>query len=209
MSEYHDYGYTDEGGTTCHQYLYPDLLQLLKKDNNKKVLDIGCGNGFITRELLKDGFNTYGTDASELGINIAKRKYPDRFFVQDINSSVLPNELSHINFDTVISTEVIEHLYNPRLFIKFCYEILKAEKGELIISTPYHGYLKNLIIALTNKFDHHVNPLWLGGHIKFWSYDTLKKILEEEGFKVTQFKGSGRVPGLWKSMLIKAKINAQ
>jgi 2-polyprenyl-3-methyl-5-hydroxy-6-metoxy-1,4-benzoquinol methylase len=208
MSEYHDYGYIDEGGTTCHQYLYPDLLKLLKKDTNQVVLDIGCGNGFLSKELLKDGFNTYGTDASELGIKIAKKKYPDRFFVQDINSSSLPNELSNINFDTVISTEVIEHLYNPRLFIKFCFEILKAEKGELIISTPYHGYFKNLLIALINKFDHHVNPLWLGGHIKFWSYQTLKKILEEEGFKVIQFKGSGRIPGLWKSMLIKAKVNA-
>ena len=207
MSEYKDYGYTDEMGTTCHEYLYPDLLKVLDTNKNKKILDMGCGNGFLTRQLLVDGFDAYGTDASELGILIAKRKYPERFFVQDINDSSLPSELSNIRFETIISTEVIEHLYNPRLFIKFCYNVLKKEKGELIISTPYHGYFKNLMIALSNKFDHHINPLWLGGHIKFWSFKTLKKILEEEGFNVTQFKGSGRFPGLWKSMLIKAKIN--
>jgi 2-polyprenyl-3-methyl-5-hydroxy-6-metoxy-1,4-benzoquinol methylase len=207
MSEYKDYGYTDEGGTTCHNYLYPDLKTLLSTNGNKSILDIGCGNGYLTKQLIKDKFNAYGTDASEMGITIAKKQFSNRFYVQDINSNDLPIELKNIDFDTIISTEVIEHLYNPRHFIKFCFRILQKNNGELIISTPYHGYFKNLVIALTNKFDHHVNPLWLGGHIKFWSYKSLKKILEEEGFTVTQFKGSGRFFGLWKSMLIKAKVN--
>lgn len=206
MSNYIDYGYTDEDGTTCHKYLYPDLKSLLNTSINKTILDIGCGNGFVTKQLINDKFNAYGTDASEMGINIAKRKYPERFFVQDVSSEDLPKELRMICFDTVISTEVIEHLYDPRGFIKFCYRILESNKGELILSTPYHGYLKNLLIVLTNKFDHHINPLWLGGHIKFWSYKSLKQILEEEGFVITHFKGSGRIVGLWKSMIIKAKI---
>jgi 2-polyprenyl-3-methyl-5-hydroxy-6-metoxy-1,4-benzoquinol methylase len=207
MSEYTDYGYTYEGGTTCHQYLYPSIKKVLNPEKNQNILDVGCGNGFLTKQLIKDNFNAYGTDASEMGIKIAKKTHPDRFYVQDINSEKLPEQLDGINFDTIISTEVIEHLYNPRLFIKFCYNILKEQKGEIILSTPYHGYLKNLVIALSNKFDHHVNPLWLGGHIKFWSYQSLKKILEEEGFTVIDFVGSGRFPGLWKSMIIKGKVN--
>ncbi|WP_394353185.1 class I SAM-dependent methyltransferase [Mucilaginibacter humi] len=49
-------------------------------------------------------------------------------------------------FDTVISTEVIEHLYNPEGFINFCKEAI-INGGEIIISTPYHGYLKTLCLA--------------------------------------------------------------
>jgi hypothetical protein len=40
----------------------------------------------------------------------------------------------------------------------------------LIITTPYHGYLKNIALSVSVKFDHHVNPLWDGGHIKFFRF---------------------------------------
>lgn len=76
----------------------------------------------------------------------------------------------------------------------------------MIISTPYHGYLKNLALAATGKLDNHFTVLWDGGHIKFWSVKTLSKLLEEYGFEVVEFKGSGRIPYLWKSMLLRVKI---
>ena len=63
----------------------------------------------------------------------------------------------------------------------------------MIISTPYHGYLKNLVLALTNKWDAHLNPFWDGGHIKFWSRKTISRLLSENGFRVIQFIGSGTI----------------
>ncbi len=54
--------------------------------------------------------------------------------------------------------------------------------------------------------DNHFTVLWDGGHIKFWSRKTITVLLEEFGFKILVFKGSGRIPYLWKSMFIKAKI---
>jgi len=80
-------------------------------------------------------------------------------------------------------------------------------RGVVIISTPYHGYLKNLVMALTNKMDSHFTVLWDGGHIKFWSKHTLTSLLNEFGFEVAQFRGSGRLPYLWKSMFISAKLS--
>lgn len=46
------------------------------------------------------------------------------------------------------------------------------DKGDIIISTPYHGYLKNLTLSLLNKWDSHMSPLWHRGHIKLWSKKT-------------------------------------
>jgi len=101
----------------------------------------------------------------------------------------------------VVSTEVIEHLYQPRKLIALANEVLKDD-GIIVISTPYHGYMKNLALALCNKFDQHLDPLWDGGHIKFWSRNTLSKVLEEYDFRILNFIGAGRVYGLWKSMIL-------
>ncbi|MEQ1558603.1 MAG: methyltransferase domain-containing protein [Methyloglobulus sp.] len=205
MNNYKDFGWSD-GATPAHDYLYDDLLGLL--GNNKTILDIGCGNGVITNRLIRAGIDVFGIDASVGGIKIAKKQNPDRFFVQDLTSGQLPDALQHIQFDTLISTEVIEHLYCPRGFVEFCKRILltNGQGGNLIISCPYHGYLKNLALAITGQMDYHFQALWDGGHIKFWSKKTLTQLLEESGFRIIEFKGSGRFPFMWKSMFIKASI---
>ena len=208
MSEYQEYGYNNEDPNHAHQYIVPQLIKLIKNNKDSNILDIGCGNGSLSCELNKLGFtNIYGTDASIEGINIANKNLKDRFYVQDLNSEELPMELNEIKFKIIISTEVIEHLYDPAAFISFCKNILlKNGGGTLILSTPYHGYLKNLLLSIFNKWDQHHTLFWRGGHIKFWSFKTLSKLLEDNSFKVTAFKGCGRFPFVWKSMIIEATI---
>lgn len=207
MAAYNDYGYSLPNQSHTARYLIPPIEALLNPNENNSILDIGCGNGWLARHLIKMGYNIYGIDASETGISIAKGTHPDRFFVQDLSSNTLPNELLHIPFDTIISTEVIEHLYSPRLFFQFCHTILSVQpSATIILTTPYHGYLKNLVLALSGKMDAHFTVLWEGGHIKFWSKKTLTQALQQNGFEVVQFVGCGRLPWLWKSMAIKAKL---
>jgi hypothetical protein len=77
--------------------------------------------------------------------------------------------------------------------------------GYLVLTTPYHGYFKNLALALLNKWDKHFTVLWHGGHIKFWSRATLTALLEQQGYAVVGFSGVGRIPYVWKSMVVVAK----
>src|SRR6185312_6954171 len=120
MANYKDYGYTHARPRHTFKYLMGPLLSMLSKEKNRTILDLGCGNGYLVGYLLKEGFNAYGTDASEEGIAIAKQELPDRFFLQDLSTGKLPEELQNIVFDTILSTEVIEHLYDPEGFIEFC-----------------------------------------------------------------------------------------
>ena len=207
MSDYKDYGYSNDRPIHTFGYLSDPLLSLLNENTNRYILDIGCGNGHITNYLITKGFNVYGTDASATGISIANRINPGKFFIQDLTSDQLPEELRSVPFDTIISTEVIEHLYDPAGFIEFCKKVFDSKPGEIIISTPYHGYLKNLTLAIFNKWDTHFDPLWHGGHIKFWSRATLGRLLTNAGFTITDFRGCGRFPYFWKSMIIKGKIS--
>lgn len=74
-----------------------------------------------------------------------------------------------------------------------------------MVSTPYHGYWKNLALALTGRMDSHFTALWDHGHIKFWSKRTLDELLREAGFVEVEFLRLGRVPPLAKSMMALAK----
>ena len=203
---YKDYGFTDNELIPSHEYILPVLVKMLKTER-KTILDLGCGDGKIASFLLRNGFDVYGVDASETGISIANNKHPGKFFLQDFSYQKLPKQLEDVRFDIIISTEVIEHLYAPREFISLCKSILRRGRGgELILSTPYHGYLKNIILTLTGQLDKHLTVLWDGGHIKFWSRKKLTMILEEQIFRVVDFMGAGRVPFLWESMFIKAVV---
>jgi SAM-dependent methyltransferase len=109
-------------------------------------------------------------------------------------------------FDVVISSDVIEHLFYPKELARFAKQCLKPN-GQLIVTTPYHGYWKNLALALLNAMDRHHSVLWDGGHIKFFSVKTLSQLLNEEGFNDIQFKFAGRLPYLWKGMLASARLS--
>ena len=57
------------------------------------------------------------------------------------------------------------------------------------------------MLALTGKLDAHFTALWDGGHIKFWIRSSLSQLLTEAGFEQLVFRGAGRLPWLWKSMV--------
>jgi len=142
-------------------------------------------------------------DPSEDGLKFARRSFPHIPFHQ-LGVYDDPTVLGGGDFDIVVSGEVIEHIFLPRILPRFASRILR-QGGHLILTTPYHGYLKNLALAVSGKLDAHFTALWDGGHIKFWSRDTLSRLLSEEGFSVTGFIGTGRVPFLWKSMILIAQ----
>jgi 2-polyprenyl-3-methyl-5-hydroxy-6-metoxy-1,4-benzoquinol methylase len=169
--------------------------------SSMRVLDVGCGNGFTCGEFLRRGCHVVGIDLSKQGIALARKAYPEgRFEVLPADDKLVDN-LGEAPFDIVLSTEVIEHLYDPRSYARGCFRALKPG-GRFICTTPYHGYLKNLVLALLGRWDAHANPLWDGGHIKLWSKTTLTKLLVETGFTNIRFRGVGRLPWLWMTMVM-------
>lgn len=199
---YRDYGWKTTAASHMHVHFMPHIMQLACTfAPGTRVLDVGCGNGFTCGEFLKLGCGVVGIDLSEQGIAIARQAYPQgRFELLGADVNVLTN-LKVEPFDLVVSTEVVEHLYDPRSFARGCFAALKPG-GRLICTTPYHGYLKNLVLAVTGKWDKHANPLWDGGHIKLWSRHTLSRLLTETGFTNIQFRGAGRLPFLWMTMVM-------
>ncbi len=167
------------------------------------MLDAGCGNGYIARVLSSRGFNVTAFDLSPDGIALAQEKEPNiRWYVRSVYDDLI--DIGTSGFDVIISSEVIEHLYSPQKFLANMYSLLRAN-GTLILTTPYHGYLKNLALTLFNVWDKHHTVDWEGGHIKFFSEKTISKMLVETGFSHIKFRNAGRAPYLWKSMVLSAR----
>ena len=183
--------------------LYPAVLALVRRHNCRHVLDIGCGVGTLCRRLRENGCEVVGMDPSASGVATAQRIVPQaRFYELGVYDD--PAHITEGAFDCAVSTDVIEHLFKPAALPRFAAAKLKPG-GLLSLSTPYHGYLKNLALSLFDKWDSHFTPFWDGGHIKFWSRSTLSQLLAQNGFQVVAFRGVGRVPGLWKCMILVAR----
>lgn len=203
-----DYGWQSETAEQSHDYLQPVVLSAVRalvpaSSTPLRVFDAGCGNGALLRKLQLSGYEVAGCDASESGVALARKSCGDGVRIERL--SVYEN-LSGVfggNWDVVVSTEVIEHLYAPRDFVRQARDLIRPG-GALILSTPYHSYLKNLVLAATGALDRHFTALWDGGHIKFWSYATLTQLLSEFGFQQFWLRGAGRFPPLWKSMVVVA-----
>lgn len=199
---YRDFGFSDAAASHMHRHFLPKVMALAGAAGpGTRVLDVGCGNGYSCGEFLKRGCTVVGIDLSEQGIAQARAAHPDgRFELLAADDRILEN-LGEAPFDLIVSTEVVEHLYDPKSYAKGCFAAL-GPGGRFVCTTPYHGYWKNLLISLVGKWDAHANPLWDGGHIKLWSRRTMSCLLEETGFTHLQFHGAGRLPGLWMTMVM-------
>jgi len=200
----YEYSYLDSNSAHHHTYLIEPLLELLSQakplsQEKPRVLDLGCGNGSLSHLIAQQGYEVIGIEDSESGINFARQNFPDCHFIQSSIYDLPYTELEN-SFDIVLSVEVIEHLLYPKELVRAAKKCLKP-KGRLILSTPYHGYLKNLALATSGKMDSHFTALWDGGHVKFFSVSTMRQLLETENYTDIHFRFSGRIPLIWKSML--------
>jgi len=198
-------GYRYDGSSTSgsHGYLLPTTRDELEwffaaRPGPRRIFDLGCGNGSVAAILAGEGYEVTGIDPSEKGIALAHENHPD--LALEVGSAYDDLVTRFGRYQALISLEVVEHVYAPRTYAKTAFDLLELG-GIAIFSTPYHGYLKNVALAVTGKMDPHFTALWDHGHIKFWSIKTLSALLRETGFKDVRFHRVGRLAPFAKSMI--------
>ena len=188
--------WNDEGNPQGYDVLWKPLLATLDRlpaSNPRCLFDLGSGNGITAAMLSKHGWDIVGVDPSEDGVAIARNRAPQCKFELGSGYEDLAGKFGQ--FPVVMSFEVIEHCYYVNKFAKTFFDLIEPG-GIGILTTPYHGYLKNLALALTNHFDTHWHPEIDGGHIKFFSRKTLQGVLMGAGFSKLEFSNIGRIPPL-------------
>ncbi|MGI8952107.1 MAG: class I SAM-dependent methyltransferase [Chitinophagaceae bacterium] len=205
------------------------ITNVLKKSLpfNARILDVGCGNGVISRHLGRAGFNVVGIDVSEKTIEIAKSNTQLSnviFMKKNAEELVASGE----KYDAIICSEVLEHLSEPEKLLEVLHESLK-EKGKLIVTVPNgKGPRETLVTKPVLNLRKKNNWLWklmnkikssLGykgttaqsaadnlDHVQFFSKKDLEKLSQKNGFKITGFGKANFVEDVFPFSLFSKKI---
>jgi 2-polyprenyl-3-methyl-5-hydroxy-6-metoxy-1,4-benzoquinol methylase len=148
-----------------------------------RILDVPCGQGFLTRALLDAGFDAWAADLAGHDQRVIP---PDRFRAADAVSR-LPWPEAH--FDAVVSVEGIEHLENKYSFLREVGRVLAAG-GALVITTPNTVSLRSRVRFFGSGFFHRdsiplredrPDPLH---HINLSTFADLRYALHTTGFRL-------------------------
>jgi 2-polyprenyl-3-methyl-5-hydroxy-6-metoxy-1,4-benzoquinol methylase len=165
-----------------------------------RVLDVGCGEGQLTAAIAQRGYRVLGIDVAEEPLRRARscqagvelrRVEPDGGW-----------PLADASFDAVWSGETIEHVADTARWLSELRRVMRSG-ASLILSTPAHGPLTRLALALSRRrFERHFDPR--SDHLRFYTRRTLMRLLEDFGFEQIDTREAGGMPGARRTLLASA-----
>lgn len=148
-----------------------------------EALDLGCGDGRLTRELRAERLTA--ADVSRVALERARQALPEAELVQLQPDEPLPLEDSR--FDLVLCAETLEHVRDVQLLLSEARRVLRPG-GTLALTAPAHGRLTGVAI-LVGGFERRFDPL--SPHLRFLTRRSLRRLLEEMGFEVASLRREG------------------
>ena len=158
-------------------------LELIQKVNPRRVLDVGCGAGFVARECEKAGARVTGLDKSP--------PPPDamsEFISARLDEDECPVNLS--DFDLVLLLDIIEHLNEPEQFLLKLRESYQGPRGTVpgpppvILSTPNVAFVTVRLNLLLGKFPYAERGILDVTHRRLFTRGSLLRMLEDCGYQI-------------------------
>ncbi len=207
------------------QFIIDTLQSKLPK--HAVVLDVGCGNGVISRSLGTYGFNVYGIDVSDKAIEKARQlnSLPNvKFDVVSAEQLVAEGT----KYNAIICSEVLEHLNKPGDLLKVLHQSL-TDDGVLIVTVPNgqgprEVFVTKPVIALQKKNNYVWKTLqgiksrlgYMGTtvqsdasdltHIQFFTKKSLEQLADSNKFKIVKFGKTNFVEDVFPFSFLSKKI---
>jgi len=173
---------------------------------NKKVLEIGCATGYISKKLKENGCYVFGVEIDKTAAEIAK-EICDKIIVGNIEIIEPPLD----KFDVITFIDVLEHLKNPKNALEKVMNNLEKD-GKIIISVPNIANWKIRLNLLFGRFNYTKIGILDETHLRFFTYKTIKNLLSSLNLKIIKeditpsfpfplpISIKYRLAKLWKSM---------
>ncbi len=155
-------------------------------DAVESVLDVGCsrgGSGACLKE--KCSCRVVGVEMNA-GEGSKARDVLDRVVIGD----ALEVDLGE-RFDCVTCLDVLEHFASPeRLLKRIRCDFLRRDGGRLILSVPNVGHWSVVEDLLAGRWDYHPCGILCNTHLRFFTRETIRGLLEDNGFRVETIEGT-------------------
>lgn len=169
------------------------IIELVTKHNisTNTIIEAGAGFGLFCDEMNKlNIFNK--VIAVEPGKDLALSC--QKFNIETLNIGIEEIDTQDYSADVIASFEVIEHLFDPNVFLKACYKILNSD-GLLVLSCPnYEGFDIQQLGVLSDSLDNE--------HMNMFSPKTLSQLLEKHHFEILEHQ----TPGELDAKIVRDKI---
>lgn len=195
LSEYYNANYYDYG-TYAKEYCENELVQklipayeisYLFKQKKGKVLDIGCGEGFVMNQLHEEGWEVTGLDFSLDGITRHFPHLKEKVHRGDIYKSLADLIKNKIKFDVIICNNVLEHVIDPISFLGRFRDLCHKETVVRIQVPNDFSWLQQAL-----KRDGMIkNDYWVGppAHLSYFNNKSLRLLLESFDYNIVDFLG--------------------
>lgn len=191
-------------GLIGRMYLFLKKFELHRRDAaakllepGRKILDIGCGDGELLLMAKKRGYQeAVGVDLSQNVVDMAKENIMNQkgnLFGFSVKRGDADGKLpfSDQSFDTVTMIAVLEHVFDPYHAIGEARRVLK-KNGLFILEVPNLAWLPYRISLLFGQLPQTAYEIgWDGGHLHYFTFAAVEKLLRESGFSILERKTSG------------------
>jgi methionine biosynthesis protein MetW len=159
-------------------------------EGGERVLDSGCGPGFLAALLADNGFEVVGTDVSRVGPERTRARGIEASQV-DLDTDPLPFEDG--SFDAVVANSNLEHLFYLRRHVAECARCVRPG-GKLIWLVPNIGHWRYRLWLLAGRFPMIPNSPSDEYHIRYMTAHEARKLLREAGLTNIRLRGHA---GTW------------
>jgi len=174
-----------EGRYSSHTIL---LAKMPSRGDGRRVLDLGCGEGYLSKILSDRGYLVVGVEQS------CSPNFPAsaELVRADLDRGLPP--LAG-RFDFILCGDILEHLRDPLSTLLGLRSLLNAN-GRLIASLPNSGHAYFRLNVLMGRFPAHDRGLFDRTHVRFYTWDGWRRLLHEAGFEVEEVTPTGTPVGL-------------
>jgi 2-polyprenyl-3-methyl-5-hydroxy-6-metoxy-1,4-benzoquinol methylase len=146
---------------------------------NKRVLELGCSSGYVTKALVDRGCDVVGIEVDATAAAAAE-KWAQRVVVGDLDAGTLWQELEGEEFDVITLGDVLEHLRDPLATLRAAVRHVKPS-GFLAISVPNVAHGDVRIALLQGKFPYGESGLLDSTHVRFFTKSSLQDMIRQAG----------------------------